>query len=244
MFSGVAVAATGIAVTSGVLVKDGAPAGPAAISAATVDRSDRRDTADLADDREQEASRSATRTALDETKKDALSQESGGQVTRTEDLTSEDPRTIARAMLPEFGFSESEFGCLDALYVSESDWDMNADNPTSSAYGIPQALTGGTHDLPADYMTNPVSQIRWGLGYIEDSLRQPLLCLGVQAVPRLVLSLSGVRSQGRVIRATSRASSSCCSVRSPFSTNPISSTTCLIVFSSASAVLATFAAFS
>ena len=76
-------------------------------------------------------------------------------------------------MLPEFDFSESEFSCLDALYVSESDWDMNADNPTPSAYGIPQALTGGTHDLPADYMTNPVSQIRWGLEYIQDSYGTP-----------------------------------------------------------------------
>ena len=50
---------------------------------------------------------------------------------------------------------------------------MHADNPTSSAYGIPQALTGGTHDLPADYMTNPVSQIEWGLWYIENSYGSP-----------------------------------------------------------------------
>ena len=54
--------------------------------------------------------------------------------------------------------------------MSESDWDPTADNPTSTAYGIPQALTGGTHDnLPADYMTNPVSQIEWGLWYIKNS---------------------------------------------------------------------------
>ena len=77
-------------------------------------------------------------------------------------------------MLPEFGFSESEFSCLDALYMSESGWDPQADNPSSSAYGIPQALTGGTHDdLPADYMTNPASQIRWGLQYIKNSYGTP-----------------------------------------------------------------------
>ena len=175
MFSGVAVAATGIAVTSGVFLKDDAPADPAesALSAATVQSNDRPARPEIAEDREQTASRSANRTPLDDTKKDSLSQESGGQVTRTEDVTSQDPRSIARAMLPEFGFSDSEFGCLDALYVSESDWDMHADNPTSSAYGIPQALTGGTHELPEDYMTNPVSQIRWGLEYIEDSYGSP-----------------------------------------------------------------------
>ena len=56
--------------------------------------------------------------------------------------------------------------------MSESDWDPRADNPTSSAYGIPQALTE-THDLPADYMTNPVTQIEWGLDYIRSSYGTP-----------------------------------------------------------------------
>jgi hypothetical protein len=179
VFSGVAVAATGIAVTSGVLMKDGAPADPtSAVSAPRVESAAPARVELTTADRTQGVSRSASRPALDkakldESKKDALNQESGGQVTRTEDLASQDPRSIARSMLSDFGFSESEFGCLDSLYVSESDWDMHADNPTSTAYGIPQALTGGTHELPADYMTNPVSQIRWGLGYIQDSYGTP-----------------------------------------------------------------------
>ena len=45
------------------------------------------------------------------------------------------------ALLPEYGFSADQFPCLDSLYVSESNWRIDADNPTSSAYGIPQALT-------------------------------------------------------------------------------------------------------
>jgi len=81
---------------------------------------------------------------------------------------SANPRDVARQMMPEFGFAD----CLDALYASESDWDVNADNPTSTAYGIPQALMSA-HELPADYTTNPVSQIRWGLGYIRDSYGTP-----------------------------------------------------------------------
>jgi hypothetical protein len=174
MFSGVAVAATGIAVTSGVVVKDGAPADSAAtaISAAKAERADEPVTTDFSE-RTNEVSRSDRRADLDRTKEAALDQEPGGQVTRTEDVTDQDPRAIARTLLPEYGFSGSEFSCLDALYVSESDWDMHADNPTSSAYGIPQALTGGTHDLPAYYMTNPVSQIRWGLQYIKESYGTP-----------------------------------------------------------------------
>ena len=62
-----------------------------------------------------------------------------------------------------------------------------------------------------------------------------------RGIPRRQVRLPG---QGWVMLATSRASSSCCSVRSPRSTYPISRTTCLMVFSSASAVLATLAAFS
>ena len=91
---------------------------------------------------------------------------SGVAIEVEEDLTQQDPRSIARQLMPEYGMSSSQFGCLDALWVSESDWNMYADNPTSTAYGIPQALMSAW-DLPADYMTNPVTQIEWGLWYIR-----------------------------------------------------------------------------
>lgn len=182
LVSGVAVAATGLSVSSGILADDQADTSVAAVLSST--QPDRDRTGAAADsaspavaepaDRERSVSRSARRDPTRAAENLGLSQESGGQTTRTEDLTTGDPRIIARAMLPEFGFSDSEFGCLDALYVSESDWDPRADNPTSTAYGIPQALTGGTHDdLPADYMTNPASQIRWGLDYIRSSYGTP-----------------------------------------------------------------------
>ncbi|MGZ5416750.1 MAG: aggregation-promoting factor C-terminal-like domain-containing protein [Nocardioides sp.] len=171
LFSGVAVAATGLAVSSGVVLQQDA-VGDNASASLSAGRPDPT-TADLSE-REKSVSRSDRRTSLDEAKKDALSQDSGGQETKTEDLSSAQPRDVARAMLADFGFTSAEFSCLDALYMSESGWDPTADNPISSAYGIPQALTGGTHDdLPADYMTNPVSQIRWGLQYIKSSYGTP-----------------------------------------------------------------------
>jgi hypothetical protein len=91
---------------------------------------------------------------------------------RSEDFAGEDPRSIGRALLPEYGFSSDQFACLDALYVSESDWEVDADNPTSSAYGIPQALTS-MHDVPPGYFTDAEVQIRWGLDYIQDSYGSP-----------------------------------------------------------------------
>ena len=89
-----------------------------------------------------------------------------------DDLSDADPREIGLALLPEYGFSTDQFSCLDALYVSESDWRVDADNPTSSAYGIPQALTS-MHDLPPGYFTDAEVQIRWGLEYIKDSYGSP-----------------------------------------------------------------------
>ena len=175
LYSGVAVAATGLAVSSGVFAHDNALGdGAGASLSASHHLSDPSTAPDLSERSRRDVSRSADRTSLVDAKKDSLDQDSGGQQTKTEDLSSADPRDIARAMLPEFGFSESDFDCLDALYMSESGWNPHADNPSSSAYGIPQALTGGTHeDLPADYMTNPASQIRWGLQYIRNTYGSP-----------------------------------------------------------------------
>ena len=130
----------------------------------------------LRTEREPRTSRSDRRTEVDRTKLQALSQEaeSGGQVTRTEDLGGGDPRAIAQALLPEFGFSSDQFSCLDSLWTKESGWNPSADNPTSSAYGIPQALPGEKMaSAGADWATNPATQIRWGLGYIAEVYGSP-----------------------------------------------------------------------
>jgi hypothetical protein len=182
LFSGVAVAATGIAVSSGMAFSDGDSGAVASASlssshasqqAAPTRQAAGRPAVDLGD-RSRMASRSDRRTEVDPVKKRALDQRSGGQVTQTEDLSKRDPRSIARAMLSDFGFSRSQFSCLDALYVSESGWDVHADNPTSSAYGIPQALPGSKMaSAGADWAENPATQIRWGLSYIRSSYGTP-----------------------------------------------------------------------
>ena len=85
-----------------------------------------------------------------------------------------DPRTIARAMVANRGWSSGQFSCLDSLWTRESNWNTTADNPTSSAYGIPQALPGSKMaSAGADWATNPATQIRWGLGYIGDRYGDP-----------------------------------------------------------------------
>lgn len=121
-------------------------------------------------------SRSADRRdRTDPVKEAALSAEPAGEVAAgVKDLSDADPRDVAKALLAEFGFSSDQFGCLDSLYTRESGWNVYADNPSSSAYGIPQSLPGSKMaSAGADWATNPVTQIRWGLGYIQDRYGSP-----------------------------------------------------------------------
>jgi hypothetical protein len=118
--------------------------------------------------------RSDSRAKADPQKLDALSLGARNTMSRTEDLSDEDPRDIARALLASYGWSEDQFGCLDSLWTRESNWNPLADNPNSSAYGIPQALPGSKmSSAGADWETNPVTQIKWGLGYIADRYGSP-----------------------------------------------------------------------
>ncbi len=85
-----------------------------------------------------------------------------------------DPRSAARALAAGRGWGAGQFSCLEALWHKESGWRHRATNPSSGAYGIPQALPGGKmSSAGADWRTNPVTQIRWGLGYIADRYGTP-----------------------------------------------------------------------
>ena len=78
-----------------------------------------------------------------------------------------DPRSIARTMVAARGWGGSQFGCLDRLWMKESNWNPYARNPSSGAYGIPQALPGSKMATAGgDWRTNPATQIAWGLSYI------------------------------------------------------------------------------
>lgn len=67
------------------------------------------------------------------------------------------------------------WGALDSLWQKESGWNHLADNPTSDAYGIPQAMTTA-HQMPAGYGPpggDPAVQIAWGLDYIAGRYGTP-----------------------------------------------------------------------
>ena len=80
-------------------------------------------------------------------------------------------RTI---MADEYNWGSYQFGCLNSLWTKESHWNYKAHNSRSGAHGIAQALPASKMDvISTDWRTNPLTQIRWGLRYIEDRYKTP-----------------------------------------------------------------------
>ena len=83
-------------------------------------------------------------------------------------------REIARSKMPLYGWDGAEFSCLVDLWNGESGWSWSATNPSSGAYGIPQSLPGWKMaSAGSDWLTNPATQITWGMDYIESVYGSP-----------------------------------------------------------------------
>lgn len=83
------------------------------------------------------------------------------------------PEQIAQGLLAQAG-EAGQYSCLYSLWNNESGWRVYAQNPSSGAYGIPQALPGSKMAAyGADWATNAATQIRWGLAYIRGSYGTP-----------------------------------------------------------------------
>jgi hypothetical protein len=181
ILSGVALAVTGITIGGGLLGKDDVqtPTAASDIDSAVSDLQLDVDAAGTGE-RLPVISRSNDRRGeADPAKQAAMAPTEAAAVTESEQLSDSDPRDIARALMGDFGFSQDQFACLDSLWVRESNWNVYADNPISSAYGIPQSLPGSKMaSAGSDWATNPVTQIKWGLGYIRDRYGSPCSAWG------------------------------------------------------------------
>jgi hypothetical protein len=84
------------------------------------------------------------------------------------------PQQVAKGMLGLFGWSSSQFSCLNPLWGQESRWSVTASNAGSGAYGIPQALPGSKMGSAGpNWQANAATQIRWGLDYIQGTYGSP-----------------------------------------------------------------------
>lgn len=89
--------------------------------------------------------------------------------------TPDGAKATARAMASsEYGWGDGEFSCLSSLWQKESGWSYTAENASSGAYGIPQALPGSKMaTIGSDWRTNASTQVAWGLSYIDRAYGSP-----------------------------------------------------------------------
>ncbi|MFI6646163.1 transglycosylase SLT domain-containing protein [Streptomyces sp. NPDC050529] len=80
-----------------------------------------------------------------------------------------DVQAMARQMIPG-----DQFQCFSNIVNHESSWNYRASNPSSGAYGLVQALPGSKmSSAGADWQTNPATQIKWGLNYMDGRYGSP-----------------------------------------------------------------------
>jgi len=186
---GLAAAATGVAVATGVVQSPTSAVNladsvtPAAATTGTTPSTDLHDrTAAVSRSSDRTTGRTTGRTVVhadrrvgaDPAKQAALGLTAGPAVGGEENLSEQDPQSIAEALLPTYGFDSSQMSCLVPLWMGESGWRWNAENPSSGAYGIPQSLPGDKMaTVSSDWRSNPVTQIKWGLEYIKGSYGSP-----------------------------------------------------------------------
>jgi hypothetical protein len=119
------------------------------------------------------AERAAARRAAQQ----AAAQQAAAETAVTQ-VPSGTPQRIAELMLVQYGWA-GQFFCLSALWAQESGWNVYAENPSSGAYGIPQALPGSKMaSAGAGWQSDAATQISWGLGYIRAMYRSPCAAWG------------------------------------------------------------------
>ncbi|MFI6032896.1 transglycosylase SLT domain-containing protein [Streptomyces sp. NPDC051315] len=79
-------------------------------------------------------------------------------------------KAIAHKMIPD----AAQFNAFSKIVEHESGWDIDATNASSGAYGLVQALPGSKMaSAGSDWKTNPKTQIKWGLDYMNERYGSP-----------------------------------------------------------------------
>jgi hypothetical protein len=126
--------------------------------------------------RKEAARRAAAEAAADQAAQEQAQQDQQSQPAAppAAPVPSGSAQQIAMGMLGSYGWSSGQFSCLVSLWNQESGWNVYATNPTSGAYGIPQALPGSKMaSAGPDWQTDAATQIRWGLSYIQSLYGSP-----------------------------------------------------------------------
>ncbi|WP_227025267.1 transglycosylase SLT domain-containing protein [Streptomyces tsukubensis] len=126
-----------------------------------------------------EAKAKAEKKAKEQAKKDAEKRESStvsrsstrdaGDFPVQSSYSIAEVQAMARQIVPA-----DQFQCFSNIVNHESTWNYTATNPSSGSYGLVQALPASKMaSAGADWRTNPATQIKWGLGYMNDRYQSP-----------------------------------------------------------------------
>ncbi|MFI5793208.1 transglycosylase SLT domain-containing protein [Streptomyces sp. NPDC051677] len=78
-------------------------------------------------------------------------------------------QAMAAQMVPS-----GQFQCFSNIVDHESSWNYHAVNASSGAYGLFQALPAGKYaSAGSDWQSNPATQIKWGLNYMDSRYGSP-----------------------------------------------------------------------
>ncbi|MFI1307573.1 MULTISPECIES: aggregation-promoting factor C-terminal-like domain-containing protein [Streptomyces] len=92
-----------------------------------------------------------------------------GDLVGKSSYTIAETQAIARQMM-----AGDQFQCFSNIVDHESGWNYKATNAGSGAYGLVQALPGSKmSSAGSDWQTNPATQIKWGLNYMNDRYGSP-----------------------------------------------------------------------
>ena len=81
---------------------------------------------------------------------------------------------IGKQLAAARGWDGEQWNCLRNLWIKESGWSTRSSNSSGTAWGIPQALPGSKMaKFGSDWRTNPATQIKWGLHYIDNRYGSP-----------------------------------------------------------------------
>ncbi len=76
------------------------------------------------------------------------------------------------------GLNATQFACFDRIVMKESTWNPRATNASSGAYGLVQALPASKMaSAGSDWKTNPATQAKWGVKYMNDRYGSPCAAL-------------------------------------------------------------------
>jgi len=84
-------------------------------------------------------------------------------------------KSLAQKMAAAEGWTGAQWDALNNIIMAESGYDVSATNPSSGAYGIPQALPGSKMaSAGSNWKTSAATQIKWMLGYIRGRYGNPV----------------------------------------------------------------------